>query len=457
MVESSETRSAESTPEQPVQADSAAPEDAALARGSGHLTDVASAVPERTEHSIVEGLPAAKAERIAAMRRELAELQRQLSEAQQRIATELQGRAEDAERLEVLEARVQAHDVKEKEEAARNAEQVSEVASLRSLLANATSAADDLRRDVDARMESLNETKTRLEVRDGELAGLIAARDAEQAAKSRLERELEDQRKQHGEVTGQLESQVASLREQNAVIATRDAELAAMTTERDALKGEVASVRARLREVGGQLARLGQEMTEGDSNPAIAVKTIDRPKPPPVPARITGPQPKQVEPILEVTAEPSAAPRSAVWMIGGAILGCLATIAVVSWTGSSSAIAEPDDHAAVPPAQLAAEPTTAPAQPVAVPAVAPPSAPISEAVDDSASHAAPAADGTIVLPQEAADHRVYVDGKVVAVKGSRAVVPCGVHEIRIGSHGASRKLDVACGGETTVPAEPRER
>jgi len=61
---------------------------------------------ERPEHSIMEGLPAAKAERVAAMRRELADLQRQLSEAQQRIAAELQARAEDDERQESLEAHI---------------------------------------------------------------------------------------------------------------------------------------------------------------------------------------------------------------------------------------------------------------------------------------------------------------------------------------------------------------
>src|SRR5689334_9887770 len=78
------------------------------------LSAVADGVPTetRTEHSIMEGLPAAKAERIAAMRRELADLQRQLTDAQQRVAAELQGRAEDAERIEVLEAHLQAHEQK---------------------------------------------------------------------------------------------------------------------------------------------------------------------------------------------------------------------------------------------------------------------------------------------------------------------------------------------------------
>ena len=69
----------------------------------------------------------------------------------------------------------------------------------------------------------------------------------------------------------------------------------------------------------------------------------------------------------------------------------------------------------------------------------------------------PNPNGVIVLPQEAEDHRVFVDGKVVPVKNSRAVVPCGTREIRIGSRGTPRTVDVACGAETTVPADPTDR
>jgi hypothetical protein len=46
---------------------------------------------------------------------------------------------------------------------------------------------------------------------------------------------------------------------------------------------------------------------------------------------------------------------------------------------------------------------------------------------------------------------VYVDGRVVEVKNSRASVPCGGHEVRIGSSGTARKFDIVCGGETELP------
>src|SRR5262245_41349839 len=106
----------EPSSEQSARTDARTALEQAFAQGSVS-TGVPAAV-ERTEHSVMEGLPPAKAERVAAMRRELAELQKQLLDAQQKIATEVQGRAEDAERLEALEAletRLQEQEVKAKE------------------------------------------------------------------------------------------------------------------------------------------------------------------------------------------------------------------------------------------------------------------------------------------------------------------------------------------------------
>jgi hypothetical protein len=100
------------------------------------------------------------------------------------------------------------------------------------------------------------------------------------------------------------------------------------------------------------------------------------------------------------------------------------------------------EHAALP----------ASPEPVALSAMTPTQpAPASDAVAGAAS------DGVIVLPKEAADHRVFVDGRVVPVKSSRATVTCGAHEIRIGSHGTPQNVDVACGGETPVSLDARDR
>jgi len=406
----------------------------AFARGSDQVSDAVPVATERTEHSVMEGLPPAKAERIAAMRRELADLQRQLTEAQQRIATELHGRAEDAERLEAIEARLQAQEVKAQEDAARTAELVTEIASLRAKL-------DD-------------------------------AHQQHRKATEPLERQLEDQRDQHREATSQLESQLASMREANALAASRDGELAAITSERDAIKSELAATRARVRDLAGQLVDLTGDVADAhppaDSkpNPAAIARSSERPKPPPVPARVTASRP--VETILEVTEEPKSKLRSGLVLLGGAILGCAATLAFVTWRGSGGDERE-ELGGSRPSVQIEHAPEHTPPVVPDEP-VAPPSSPsvLAAPVADHASdqpapppppppHAEITTDGVIVLPPETADHRVYVDGHVVSIKNSRAVVPCGSHEIRIGSHGTPRTVDVACGGETSVPADMHDR
>jgi hypothetical protein len=523
-----------STREETAQSDTSSATEASLARGSDQLGELSSTL-ERAEHSVMEGLPPAKAERIAAMRRELADLQRQLIDAQQRIATELQGRAEDAERFEALEARLQAQEAKAQRDAARIVELETEIASVRSLLANVTATAEELRRDVatrDAQIEeaqrqhrgvteqleaqtaALNEVKTQLESRDGELATRTAElatrtteRDTEQATNVRLERELEEQRTRGRELatqleeqrarvldlTTQLEAQFASLRDAKAVIATRDTELAAMTSERDVLKselaamtsqrdartGELAAAVAKMRDVTSQLASFEKDLDLGvvqapsstESRQANAARSKGPSKPPPVPPP-RGAGATHPPQILEVTEDAKPSSRIGLGLIAGLILGGAVTFAVVKWSNASSiTTAERDSLAASPSAALdsdrATEPTTPSLMPVEggeAPATDPTlptpasdtdaTARADDASDSrSAANAETATEGVIVLPDEASGHRVFVDGRVVRVRKSRAVVPCGSREIRIGSRGTPRTLDVACGGDTAVPAE----
>ena len=493
----------------------------AFARASSQ-SDVPTPIADRPELSVatqmvMEGLPPAKAERIAAMRRDLAELQRQLIEAQQRIATELQGRADDAERFEAIEARLHAHEIRAQDDAARGAQLEAEAASLKAQLAGATAKAEELRHDVEARdaqleevrrahreateelaahASSLTEAKKLLDTHAGDLAVRTTERDSEQETKSRLEKQLEDQRKQHEEITkqhqeatGQLEAQLASLRDANERIANHD-------SERDTLKGELAAARMKVRDIANHLVRLGQEVLAdagGEDHPPsgshshlpastthpnlpVVAKAEDRPKhstahPPPVPARATASHPvaRPVETVLEVTEEPRARSLIALMLIAGVLLGAVATMAFVHWRGSSTTAA--DDHSelgASPSAARVSEPAVEHTAPSAMPSQPPaksdqpsvildppPTAGSAAAATPSGAPAETNQDGVIVLPPEAADHRVFVDGKVVPVKGSRAVVTCGSHEIRIGSHGTPQTLDVACGAETTVPPDPQ--
>jgi hypothetical protein len=412
-----------------------------VARGSGVIASVPERT-ERTEHSVMEGLPKDKAERVAAMRRELAALQTQLIEAQQRIATELQGRADDAERIETLEGRLQA------------------ATELETAIA-------ELRVQLETRTTALNEAKTLLEARTAELA---TERDSETSVRSRLERELEDQRKQSTEAKDQLELQFTALRDANALVVARDTELAAMTAERDAARAELETGRAKAREIASQIARFGQELGDGGvvvaspavaaeakpeeqkSNAAIAIPR--RPQPPPVPAMATVP-----ETIFEVTEEPKPAShlRSGLLLIGGLIAGCAVTFAIMNSGGASSAAGAREELAAPAPAAAMHVDQATTATPAVLPTPAAEmqvNAPTNEvtATPTPAPAAEVPTDGVIVLPPSAAGHRVYVDGKVVDVKDSRSTVTCGTHEIRIGSSGSARTLDVTSGGETVMSA-----
>lgn len=485
--------SPESAAKEPVaDAPSSVADELAVARGS-QVIKISPERSARTEHSVVEGLPDAKTERIASMRRELAELQQHLIQAQQRVATELHGRVEDAERLEALETFVQEHELNSQKEATRVGELETEIAGLRSQLATATAVTEELRRDIaarDARIEearhqhreelearssSLSEAKTLLEARDAELATRTTERETEQATRSRLELELEDHRKQHRDVTDQLELQFTSLRDAKALLATLATELAATTSERDVLKSELEparleldAARTKLCDVANQLLRLGQDLGDGG-----VIAHAKRPQPPPVPQSpraATPTAPVEVETILMTEeAKPASRIGSALFMLGGVIVGCAVTIVIMKWSSSSTA----DDQGATMSTPVAA-PVLAERSPVmrtenAGPSTSRQPTPAFDTAvnaqpkqDSTPAITAPPAianttDGVIVLPTSAAGHRVFVDGRVVEVKNSRASVPCGTHEVRVGSGGTARKLDILCGGETELPDEPRDK
>jgi hypothetical protein len=56
--------------------------------------------------------------------------------------------------------------------------------------------------------------------------------------------------------------------------------------------------------------------------------------------------------------------------------------------------------------------------------------------------------GTVSLAGAASGHRLFVDG-VVASRGT-ALVTCGKHVVRVGSHGHAQVVDVTCGSEVLV-------
>jgi hypothetical protein len=165
--------------------------------------------------------------------------------------------------------------------------------------------------------------------------------------------------------------------------------------------------------------------------------------------------------------------RSVLLMLGGAVLGCAVTIAIAKASTSTTPTAGPDDLGAPPSAAAApieAQPAAAPlmreaspdpatpsVEPTAEPTTVESARPNDETTRNPSEPAPTTTNGVILLPEAAEGHRVFVDGRKVEVKGSRAVVPCGTRAIQIGSRGTARTIDVACGGETTVPPDARDR
>ncbi len=437
----------------------------AFPRGSRRIDETPQG-RERSEHSVMEGLPPeVKAERIAAMRHELAEVQRQLSEAQQRLATALKERAEDEDRIEALEASVQEHGAKAQHGEARISELEAKCAALEAQLTTAGATTDELKREIEAR--------------DGR---------------------IEDGRRQHRDLTDQLEAQSASLRDAKAALADKDelvTQLATRTTERDEaqaararLETELAQARktieetqTRVRDVAAQIARFGQELV--DFTGGAAVTPVERPRtgppplpthPPPVTAKPDA-RPVEVVEVIEEVNEGGVRSRRAslLMMLGGIAFGTVATFATIELSSSSSTAANPSaanelGESAIATATPSLTPSAAvednppiltpPADPVPAP-VATPTIESGTAQPNALLAAAPAAtpeistDGVLVLPRDASGHRLFVNGQRVELKGLRAVVPCGRHEVQIGSRGTPRTLDIECGGETEIPSDDR--
>jgi hypothetical protein len=433
----------------------------------------------------------ARTERIAFMRHELAELQRQLIEAQRRVATELEGRAEDADRIEELEARLHDQEVKAREEAARIAELTDEISGLRVRLESASRTAEQLRRELDsskARVEeserkhgelaqeleeqvsSLRDTKTLLAARDEEVATTLAERDAERTARARLEGELQAALAKQDALGEELESSNASLTAVKKLLSGSEAELAAMTSERDAQQETRLQVeddldrtrrtleagRARVQQLAEQIFKLGQAMVDAavtgeprgvapEPSPVVAPAT---PPPPPIP---------QAKPEVALESVRTPAPsraRNLLLVLGGIGVGVAASLGVVKLRGSSAP--------ATTPSPVANEPVAA--RQLAYPVgEEPPTASVdrtgAQPADAGISGATPSAGaervGIIVLPPEADGHRVYVDDRQVQPKNGRIEVACGPHTVKIGSRSEARPLEVACGGETVLAGQDR--
>ena len=236
---------------------------------------------------------------------------------------------------------------------------------------------------------------------------------------------------------------------------------------------------------GARIKRFGGPPTSRASSPD-RVPSDPMTSPPPA-TEANGPTPTSV-PIALTPAPPTpAAPTpedgkpvsaaKAKRRLGSLILALACISAAAALTigllerggdGTGTAVAPPVSPviasvATAPPAVTAAAlARPAEAGALAAPAdVAPPGASASVAAvaaggapPDADADAAPPIDaqrGVLVLPASAADHRVFVDGRVTVVTSSRITLACGHHEVRIGSQGRTIPVDVSCGRETALP------
>ncbi|MBX3192645.1 MAG: protein kinase [Labilithrix sp.] len=97
-------------------------------------------------------------------------------------------------------------------------------------------------------------------------------------------------------------------------------------------------------------------------------------------------------------------------------------------------------------------PSLAPAPaPAPAPSLAPAPAPSLAPAPAPAPSLAPApSTGRLLTPPSASGHRIFVDGRVVGSGGAPLTVRCGKRDVRVGSAGRLRKVDVPCGGDLEV-------
>jgi hypothetical protein len=115
---------------------------------------------------------------------------------------------------------------------------------------------------------------------------------------------------------------------------------------------------------------------------------------------------------------------------------------VTATAATPSAAPAPADTPVVAPAPAALSAPVAAAPPPALP---------SAAVEALAPPAIPADSSLVTFPASAQGHRVFIDGRIVAVAdGTPTKVKCGRHMVKIGAARKPRVLDFACGREVLV-------
>jgi hypothetical protein len=169
------------------------------------------------------------------------------------------------------------------------------------------------------------------------------------------------------------------------------------------------------------------------TTPATAAMPAPAPVPAPVAAQVQAPGPMP-------PATPAKKSSSMTIVVSLAVAVVVVIGGVVFFRQQGQAGVTPASTASAPPTPSAAPPD-------AGTDAAPPSR---GRAPDAGSVKAPPTDkahGVVQLPKGSAVHRIFVDGKTYTASATdQLVVTCGHHEIKIGSQGTARPVDVPCGG-----------
>jgi hypothetical protein len=134
-------------------------------------------------------------------------------------------------------------------------------------------------------------------------------------------------------------------------------------------------------------------------------------------------------------------------LIGGG-LGLRERIKATESARTTSAAAAAKASASAPASPASPTPTTtlAPAPVKAAPVasvarLAAPAAPVAPPRETT---------GRLLTDALEKGHRIFVDGRFAGEGGAPLVVRCGRHDVRVGSAGRLRSVDVPCGGDLSV-------
>lgn len=148
---------------------------------------------------------------------------------------------------------------------------------------------------------------------------------------------------------------------------------------------------------------------------------------------------------------PTVAPRSraglvvgwcAALLVASACAGAIVTIGLKNKSLVHPSVSAMSEAAAIPAKpEPRSVPVTAPPAPTPLPAVSIDSLP-QPAIGDNQT--------LVTFPASAQGHRVFFDGKPMAVTAEPMLLRCGRHNVRIGSAGKVRVTDLTCGREQTL-------